>query len=119
MQNGYVETLYHRKREIPEILASNYNMREFGKRVAMNTPIQGTSADIIKIAMIRVHRKLKENNLRLSLILTVHDELLIEAHKEEVDMVKKILKEEMEHAADLGVPLLVDVHQGENWLAVK
>ena len=119
MQNGYVETLYHRRREIPEILASNYNMREFGKRVAMNTPIQGTSADIIKIAMIRVHRKLKENNLRSKLILTVHDELLIEAHKEEVDMVKKILKEEMEHAADLSVPLSVDVHQGENWLAVK
>ena len=119
MQNGYVETLFHRRREIPEILASNYNMREFGKRVAMNTPIQGTSADIIKIAMIRVHRKLKENNLRSKLILTVHDELLIEAHKEEVDMVKKILKEEMEHAADLSVPLSVDVHQGENWLAVK
>ena len=119
MQNGYVETLYHRKREIPEILASNYNMREFGKRVAMNTPIQGTSADIIKIAMIRVHQKLKEHSLKSKLILTVHDELLIDAHKDEVEIVKKLLKEEMEHAADLSVPLVVDVHQGANWLAVK
>lgn len=119
MQKGYVETLYHRRREIPEILASNYNMREFGKRVAMNTPIQGTSADIIKIAMIRVHAKLKEYNLKSKLILTVHDELLIDAHKDEVTLVKKLLKEEMENAAELSVPLLVDVHEGNNWLAVK
>ncbi len=119
MQNGYVETLYHRKRDIPEILASNYNMREFGKRVAMNTPIQGTSADIIKIAMIRVHQKIKEYNLRSKLILTVHDELLIDTHKDEVAIVKKLLKEEMENAASLSVPLLVDVHEGTNWLAVK
>ena len=119
MEHGYVETLYHRKREIPEILASNYNLREFGKRVAMNTPIQGTAADLIKIAMIRVHRKLKELNLRSKLILTVHDELLIETHREEVDVVKKLLKEEMEQAGQFSVPLHVDVHQGENWLAVK
>ena len=119
MQNGYVETLYHRKREIPEILSSNYNMREFGKRIAMNTPIQGTSADIIKIAMIKVHNKLKSQNMKSKLILTVHDELLVEAHVEEIDKVKTILKEEMENAATLRVPLSVDVHEGNNWLAVK
>lgn len=119
MEHGNVKTLYERKREIPEILASNYNLREFGKRIAMNTPIQGTAADIIKIAMIRVHRKLKELNLRSQLILTVHDELLIETHKEEIDVVKVLLKEEMEHAANLSVPLQVDVHQGNNWLEVK
>ena len=119
MEHGYVETLYHRKREIPEILASNYNLREFGKRVAMNTPIQGTAADVIKIAMIRVHGRLKEEQLRSKLILTVHDELLIETHKDEVDKVSKLLKEEMENAAQLLVPLHVDVHQGDNWLAVK
>lgn len=117
--HGYVKTLFERKREIPEVLASNYNLREFGKRVAMNTPIQGTAADIIKIAMIRVHRKLKELSLRSKLILTVHDELLIETHKEEIDIVKVLLKEEMEQAADLSVPLQVDVHQGDNWLEVK
>lgn len=119
MEHGCVETLYHRKREIPEILASNYNLREFGKRIAMNTPIQGTSADIIKIAMIRVHRKLKALKLRSKLILTVHDELLIETHREEIEIVSQLLKEEMEHVAELSVPLQVDVHQGENWLQVK
>ena len=119
MEHGYVETLYHRKREIPEILASNYNLREFGKRVAMNTPIQGTAADVIKIAMIRVHGKLKEMNLRSKLILTVHDELLIETHRDEIEVVQKLLKEEMEHVGAFKVPLHVDVHQGENWLAAK
>ena len=85
----------------------------------MNTPIQGTSADIIKIAMIRVHRKLKALKLRSKLILTVHDELLIETHREEIEIVSQLLKEEMEHVAELSVPLQVDVHQGENWLQVK
>ena len=119
MEHGYVETLYHRKREIPEILASNYNLREFGKRVAMNTPIQGTAADVIKIAMIRVHGKLKEMKLRSKLILTVHDELLIETHKDEIEVVQKLLKDEMEQVGNFKVPLHVDVHQGENWLAAK
>ena len=119
MEHGYVETLYHRKREIPEILASNYNLREFGKRVAMNTPIQGTAADVIKIAMIRVHGKLKEMKLRSKLILTVHDELLIETHRDEIEVVQKLLKDEMEHVGNFKVPLHVDVHQGENWLAAK
>ncbi len=119
MRNGYVETMFNRKREIPEILASNYNMREFGKRVAMNTPIQGTAADIIKIAMVKVHQKLKALNLKSKLILTVHDELLIETHRNEVDVVQKLLKEEMENAVSLSVPLFVEVHEGENWLDVK
>lgn len=119
MKHGYVETLYHRRREIPEILSSNYNIREFGKRVAMNAPIQGTAADIIKIAMIRIYRKLKEQQLRSKLILTVHDELLIETHREEIEIVKDLLKNEMEHVIELSVPLLVEVHQGENWLEAK
>jgi DNA polymerase-1 len=119
MQKGYVITLFNRKREIPEILASNYNMREFGKRVAMNTPIQGTSADIIKIAMIKVYQKLKDKHMKSKLILTVHDELLIETHQTEIEEVKSILKYEMENAASLLVPLSVEVHSGHNWLEVK
>lgn len=119
MRNGYVGTMFNRKREIPEILASNYNMREFGKRVAMNTPIQGTAADIIKIAMVKVHQKLKDLNLKSKLILTVHDELLIETHRSEISIVQKLLKEEMENAVSLSVPLFVEVHEGENWLDVK
>lgn len=119
MKHGYVETLYHRRRTIPEILSSNYNLREFGKRVAMNTPIQGTAADIIKIAMIHVHRKLKEKNLRSKLVLTVHDELLIETYKEEIEIVKVLLKTEMENIGQFSVPLFVEVHQGANWLEAK
>ena len=116
MKHGYVETMHHRRRDIPEILSSNYNLREFGKRVAMNTPIQGTAADIIKIAMVRVHKKLQEQQLKSKLILTVHDELLIETHKDEVELVAKLLKKEMEGAADLAAKLNVDVHEGKNWL---
>ena len=116
---GYVETLFHRKREIPEIQSNNFNIREFGKRVAMNTPIQGTAADIIKIAMVRVYDALKKNKLKSKLILTVHDELIIETHKDEVDKVKEILKDEMEHAVTLDVPLEVDIHEGNNWFETK
>ncbi len=119
MEKGYVTTLFHRKREIPEILASNYNMREFGKRVAMNTPIQGTSADIIKIAMVKVYERLKKEKLQSKILLTVHDELLIEAHVTEIEVVKALLKEEMEQAVHLLVPLEVEVHEGKNWLEVK
>lgn len=116
---GHVETLFHRKREIPEIQSNNFNIREFGKRIAMNTPIQGTSADIIKIAMIKVYQALKKNNMKSKLILTVHDELIIETHKDEVDKVKEILKCEMEHAVSLDVPLEVDIHKGNNWFETK
>ncbi len=117
--HGYVETLFHRKREIPEIQSSNFNIREFGKRIAMNTPIQGTSADIIKIAMIKVYQALKNNKMQSKLVLTVHDELIIETHKDEVDKVKEILKYEMEQAVSLDVPLEVDIHEGNNWFETK
>lgn len=116
---GYVETIFHRRRDIPEINAKNHNLREFGKRKAMNTPIQGTAADIIKIAMVRVYRALKEQGLQSKLILTVHDELLLEVYKPEEEQVAKLLKYEMEHAVDLAVKMSADVHSGENWLAAK
>ncbi|MFV0342294.1 MAG: DNA polymerase I [Anaerocolumna sp.] len=117
--DGYVSTLYHRKRPIPELSSSNFMSRSFGERVAMNSPIQGTAADIIKIAMIRVNDKLKGLKLKSRLILQIHDELLIETHKDEVEVVGKILKEEMEQAASLSVPLDVDVNSGENWYEAK
>ncbi len=112
---GYVTTMFGRKRPIPELKSSNFMQRSFGERVAMNSPIQGTAADIIKIAMIRVRQRLKEENLRSKLILQVHDELLIEAHKEEVERVKAILMEEMHGVADLRVPLDIDMNTGANW----
>lgn len=118
-ENGYVTTLFGRKRPVPELSSSNFMQRSFGERIAMNSPIQGTAADIIKIAMNRVNRRLKELKLRSSLILQVHDELLIEAHIEELEVVKNILKEEMHGAAKLLVPLEVDVNTGENWYEAK
>ena len=118
-KQGYVTTMFGRRRPVPELSSSNFMQRSFGERVAMNSPIQGTAADIIKIAMIRVHGKLKKLSLRSKLILTVHDELLIETHREEIDIVKKLLKDEMEQVGEFSVPLHVDVHQGENWLEVK
>ena len=93
--------------------------RSFGERVAMNAPIQGTAADIIKIAMVRVNRRLKEQKMKSRLILQVHDELLIEAYKPELGRVQEILKEEMEHAASLDVPLEIDMHTGDNWYEAK
>lgn len=116
---GYVTTIYHRKRPIPELSSSNFMSRSFGERVAMNSPIQGTAADIIKIAMIRVNNKLKALNLKSRLILQIHDELLIEAHKDEVELVRNILQEEMQNAAVLSVPLEVDVNSGKNWYEAK
>lgn len=114
-EKGYVETLYHRIRPIPELKSSNFMQRSFGERIAMNSPIQGTAADIIKIAMVRINDKLKEMKLKSQLILQVHDELLIETHKEEIEVVKTILHDEMYNAAHLLVPLEVDVQQGDNW----
>ncbi len=118
-EDGYVTTMYGRRRPIPELKSSNFAQRSFGERVAMNSPIQGTAADIIKIAMIRVHDRLKEEGLRSRLILQVHDELLIEAYLEEVAQVEKILEEEMQQAAMLRVPLEIDMHQGVNWYEAK
>lgn len=116
---GYVVTLFGRRRPVPELKSSNFMQRNFGERVAMNAPIQGSAADIMKIAMIGVNRELKEKGLRSKMILQVHDELLLEAHKDEVEEVKEILKRQMEQAADLDVPLIVDMHTGENWYEAK
>ena len=116
---GYVVTLFGRRRPVPELSSSNYMQRSFGERVAMNAPIQGTAADIIKIAMTGVGRRLKEQKMKSRLVLQVHDELLVEAYKPELDQVKKILKEEMEQAASLDVPLEIDMHTGDNWYEAK
>lgn len=118
-KNGYVSTLWNRRRNMPELQSSNFMQRAAGERAAMNMPIQGTAADIIKLAMIKVHRALQDGGYRSRLILQVHDELLIEAYKEEKEAVAKILKENMEHAADLLVPLDVDVHEGASWFEAK
>ncbi len=118
-QHGYVQTLYGRRRPLPEISSSNRNIQALGQRIALNTPIQGTAADIIKIAMIRVWRRLRDEGLQSKLILQVHDELIVEAVQGESEQVQRILREEMEGAAALAVPLEADVHTGENWLAAK
>ena len=118
-KEGYVTTMFGRRRPVPELSSSNFMQRSFGERVAMNSPIQGTAADIIKIAMIRVWRRLKEENLSSRLILQVHDELLIETAEEETEKVKAVLDEEMKAAADLAVTLEVDMHTGKNWYEAK
>ncbi len=118
-EQGYVTTMFGRRRPIPELKSSNFMQRSFGERVAMNSPIQGTAADIIKIAMVRVHDRLQEEGLESRLILQVHDELLVEAKREEVPQVERILREEMEQAASLKVALEIDMHQGENWYEAK
>ncbi|KMZ54672.1 DNA polymerase I [Dorea sp. D27] len=116
---GYVVTLFGRRRPVPELSSSNFMQRSFGERVAMNAPIQGTAADIMKIAMIGVNRRLKENHMKSRLVLQVHDELLIEAFRPELEDVKVILREEMENAASLEVPLEIDMHTGDNWYEAK
>ncbi|MCX7773330.1 MAG: DNA polymerase, partial [Clostridia bacterium] len=118
-EKGYVETMFHRIRYIPELKASNFQVRSFGKRVAMNTPIQGSAADIIKIAMVRVWRELKERKLKSRLILQVHDELLVETWLDELDEVKDIVKCNMEEAVKLSVPLIADVSTGNTWYEAK
>ncbi len=118
-KDGYVTTMFGRRRPIPELSSSNFMQRSFGERVAMNSPIQGTAADIIKIAMIHVNQKLKELNMRSRLILQIHDELLVEAHEEEKEQVIAILKEEMQNAAALSIPLDVDVNIGRDWYEAK
>ena len=118
-EKGYVETLYHRRRYVPELKSNNYMVRQFGSRVAMNTPIQGTAADIMKIAMINVYNKLKENNLKSKLIVQVHDEILVETLESEKEQVKQIVKEEMENVIKLKVPLLAEVEEGYNWYEAK
>ncbi|HIT86814.1 MAG TPA: DNA polymerase I [Candidatus Coprocola pullicola] len=118
-KNGYVETLFHRRRAMPELQAKTFAQRSFGERVAMNMPIQGTAADIIKIAMIQVHKKLQQASLRARLILQVHDELLLEVHKDDAKQAAFLLKETMENAVSLDVPMVVEVHQGNSWFETK
>ena len=116
---GYVETLFKRRRYVPEVNSNNYMVRQFGNRVAMNMPIQGTAADIIKIAMINVDKELKKQNLKSKLILQVHDELLIETYEDEKEVVRNILKNCMENVINLSVPLKVDINEGKNWYEAK
>lgn len=118
-EKGYITTMYGRRRPIPELSSSNFMQRSFGERIAMNSPIQGTAADIIKIAMIRVHDRLLKENLKSRLILTVHDELLVETALDEETEVKKILEEEMPGAADLSITLEIDAHVGHDWYEAK
>lgn len=118
-ETGYCETFLGRRRYLPELKSSNYNLRSFGERAAMNMPLQGASADIIKIAMLKVSRRMKEEKLRSVLILQVHDELIVDTAPEEEAAVSRILKEEMEHAVSLSVPLEVEVGAGENWFSAK
>ena len=118
-EQGYVETLFNRRRYIPELKSKNFNIRQFGSRVAMNTPIQGTAADIMKIAMINVYKKLKEEKLEAKLILQIHDELLIEAKEDEKERVKNILQSCMENAIKLDVPLKAEVSEAYNWYELK
>lgn len=118
-KEGYVETLFHRRRYVPEINSNNYMVRQFGNRIAMNTPIQGTAADIMKLAMINIYRELNKKNLKSKIILQVHDELLIEVIPEEKEEVKQILKQEMENVIKLKVPLKIDIEEGKNLYEAK
>jgi DNA polymerase-1 len=117
--DGFVTTMYNRKRLIPELSSSNYMQRQGGERIAMNTPIQGSAADIMKIAMVKVYNRLIKENLDARLILQVHDELIIEASLEHKDLVEKLLVEEMEQAVSLLVPLTVDASTARNWYEAK
>ena len=118
-ERGYVETLMHRRRALPELTASNFNTRSFGERVARNMPIQGTAADVIKLAMVRVDERLRKEQLKAKLILQVHDELIVECPEEEKERVASLLTEEMEGAVHLSVPLTAEAHWGKNWLEAK
>ncbi|PZE21041.1 DNA polymerase I [Paenibacillus xerothermodurans] len=118
-QNGYVTTLLHRRRYLPEINASNFNLRSFAERTAMNTPIQGTAADIIKLAMVQMDERLKQEGLQSRMLLQVHDELVFEVPNDEVEIMTTIVPDVMEHALELGVPLKVDVDTGANWYEAK
>jgi DNA polymerase-1 len=118
-EQGYVSTLYGRRRPVPELKSSNFMQRSFGERIAMNSPIQGTAADIMKIAMIKVYQALKEAGLKSRLILQVHDELIVETLETEVEQVREILYQSMKNAAKLAVELEVDLHIGETWFDAK
>ena len=118
-EKGYVSTIFHRRRNLPQLKSSNFNIRSFGERMAMNTPIQGSAADIIKIAMVKIYRTLRERNLKAKLILQVHDELLIECPENEKETVTRILQESMEDAVKISVPLKVDISYADNWYDIN
>ena len=118
-EQGYVSTIYGRRRYMPELKVSNFNLRSSGERMARNMPIQGTAADIMKLAMVNVHRRLKQEDLQAKIILQVHDEIIIECPEREANRVCEILRTEMEQVADLSVPLTVDAHIGKNWMEAK
>lgn len=118
-EEGFVETLFHRRRYIPELKSSNYNVRQFGARVAMNTPIQGTAADIMKIAMIKVYQEIQKRGLRSKIVLQVHDEMMIEALEEEKEEIREIMKQSMESAIALQVPLIAEISEAKNWYDCK
>ncbi|MDY5959695.1 MAG: DNA polymerase, partial [Agathobaculum butyriciproducens] len=118
-EQGYVATLFGRRRALPELKSKNFNMRSFGERVAMNTPIQGTAADIIKIAMVRVRDRLLRDGLQSRLILQVHDELILEAPKDEQETAMRLLTEEMENAFRMDAPLVAEAKAGHSWYDAK
>jgi DNA polymerase-1 len=118
-QHGYVETIFHRRRYIPELRDRNFNIRAFGERTAANSPIQGSAADLIKIAMIRINEAIRGRVMQSRMLLQVHDELVFEYPPQEGDELIALVRHEMEHAADLSVPLVVDIGVGSSWLATK
>ena len=118
-ERGYAETLYRRRRPLPELNASNYNVRQFGERVAMNMPIQGTAADVIKIAMVRVDRALKEGGFKARLVLQIHDELIVDTPKDEAEAVSALMERCMESVADFRVRLIAEAKCGESWFDTK
>ena len=118
-EHGYVQTIFNRRRYIPELRDRNFNIRAFGERTAANSPIQGSAADLIKVAMIRIHHRMGAKNLNAKMLLQVHDELVFEVPGPELDEVSALVKHEMEHAAELSVPLVVDLGTGDNWLSTK
>jgi len=118
-QTGYVETILHRRRALPELTSSNHNLRAFGERVALNMPIQGTAADVMKLAMVAVWKRLRDEGLQARLVLQVHDELIVECPESEAEIVSRLLAEEMERVAELSVPLTAEAHWGRNWLEAK
>ena len=118
-ENGYVKTLFNRKRILDEINNPNYMIKSMGERMAMNTPIQGTSADIMKMAMINVHHRFEKENIKSKILLQVHDEIIVDVKSNELEQVKKIIKEEMENVYKLDVPLKVEIDTGTNWYEAK
>lgn len=118
-ENGYVSTLFNRRRYIPELKSSNYMVRQFGARAAMNTPIQGTAADIMKIAMLKVFKEIEKRGLKSRIVLQVHDEMMIESPVEEKEEIQEIMKECMESAANLNVPLIAEISIATNWYDCK